>query len=350
MDVREMQSKLAKWSTEDESKRFDRLLRLIAHPTWLWVAAKKTLASSGSRTPGIDGATRDKIERELERELTQMRQALLDGSYRPLPVRRIYIPKQNGKLRPLGIPSLRDRIVQRAMMMAMEPIWESDFHRSSFGFRPGRNVHQAVHMVAFNLTDSGARSFDSGNRTKGRWVVEGDIESFFDKVHHRRLMRCVRRRIRDRRFIKLIWHFLKAGHMDRRIFRTTTEGVPQGGVISPLLSNIMLSELDRHMEERYVGKRARLQRIAWNKSIKLRWPKALRERRCWRPCVSYVRYADDFVVIVKGTRKDAEAIREDLRTFLKESTGLVLNMEKTHVTHVNDGFVFLGHRIVRKRR
>ena len=349
MDVREMQRKLAKWSSEDKDRRFDRILRMISHPQWLREAAEKTLNSPGSRTPGVDGVTGERFEREFERHLSELRATLLDGSYRPLPVRRIYIPKQNGKLRPLGIPTLRDRIVQRAMVMAMEPIWESDFHNLSFGFRPGRNVHQAVHMVTLNLTDCGSKNSETENRTKGRWVIEGDIASFFDKVHRRRLIRCVKQRIRDRRFIRLLWRFLRAGHVDLRLFQITTEGVPQGGVVSPLLSNIVLNELDRYLESKYLGAMTRNQRRGWNTSIQKRTPIAVREARTWRPCVSYARYADDFVVIVKGSRHHAEAIREELRAFLNEELSLTLNMEKTRVTHVNDGFVFLGHRIIRKR-
>lgn len=343
MDVGEMQRKLAVWSTEDRERRFDRLLRVIANTEWLMEAAKKTLASSGAKTAGIDRVTRDGLVPHLEREVQCLRRELLDGSYLPSPVRRVYIPKQNGKLRPLGIPTLRDRIVQRAMVMAMEPIWESDFHRNSYGFRPKRSVHHAIQAVAAQMTDAGR------GRTKGRWVIEGDLASYFDTVHHRKLVGCIKRRIRDRRFIQILWRFLRAGHVDAGIFQVSSAGVPQGGVISPLLSNIMLNELDRHMEARYVGAGARNVTRGWNASVKKQTPIAVRERRELRPCVSYARYADDFTVVVKGKRAEAEAIREELRAFLEGELRLTLNMDKTHVTHVNDGFVFLGHRIIRKR-
>src|SRR5579863_9989003 len=343
MDVGEMQRKLAVWSTEDGERRFDRLLRMIANTEWLMEAAKKTLASSGAKTAGIDRVTRDGLMPHLEREVEDLRRELLSGSYRPSPVRRVYIPKQNGKLRPLGIPTLRDRIVQRALVMVMEPIWESDFHRNSYGFRPKRSVHQAIQAVTVQMTDAGR------GRTKGRWVIEGDLASYFDTVHHRKLIGCVKRRIRDRRLILLLWRFLRAGHVDAGIFQMSSTGVPQGGVVSPFLSNIMLNELDRHMESGYVGAGARNETQGWNASVKKQTPIAVCEERRLRPRVSYARYADDFVVVVKGTRAEAESIREELREFLDKGLRLTLNMEKTHVTHVNDGFVFLGHRIIRKR-
>jgi RNA-directed DNA polymerase len=343
MDVGEMQRKLAIWSTENRERKFDRLLRLIANRAWLLEAARKTLTSAGAKTAGVDQVTRAQLKPVLESEVDTLRKELLDGRYRPSPVRRVYIPKQNGKLRPLGIPTLRDRIVQRAMVMVMEPIWESDFHRNSYGFRPKRSVHHAIQAVAAQTTDAGC------GRTKGRWIIEGDLASYFDTVHHRKLIGGIKRRIRDRRFIQLLWRFLRAGHVDAGIFQMNSAGVPQGGVISPLLSNIMLNELDQHMERSYVGAGARNEARGWNASVKRQTPIAVREGRRLRPRVSYTRYADDFVVVVKGTRAEAESIREELREFLDEGLRLTLNMDKTQVTHVNDGFVFLGHRIIRKR-
>ncbi|EFJ2253118.1 reverse transcriptase domain-containing protein, partial [Escherichia coli] len=185
-------------------------------------------------TPGVDGVNKTMLQARLAVELQILRDELLSGHYQPLPARRVYIPKSNGKLQPLGIPALRDRIVQRAMLMAMEPIWESDFHTLSYGFRPERSVHHAIRTVKLQLTDCG--------ETRGRWVIEGDLSSYFDTVHHRLLMKAVRRRISDARFMTLLWKTIKAGHIDVGLFRAASEGVPQGGVISPLLSNIMLND------------------------------------------------------------------------------------------------------------
>ncbi len=342
MIISEMQHKLATWAESDPNRRFDRLLRLMADREWLAEAARIVLASSGAKTPGIDGMDKRRLQAELAEHLASLRTDLLTGSYRPQPVKRIYIPKANGKKRPLGIPTLRDRIVQRAMLMAMEPIWESDFHRLSYGFRPERSVHHAVRTVKLQLQDGDVE-------TRGRWIVEGDLASYFDTVHHRLLLRCVRRRIRDDRFIDLLWRLLKAGHVDRGLFVASSEGVPQGGVLSPLLSNIMLHEFDAWLEAKYLSAKARKDRWAWNFGIQQGRPIAVRENRQWKPAVAYCRYADDFVVIVKGTKAHAEAIREECRAFLEDRLKLTLNMDKTHITHVDDGFVFLGHRIIRKR-
>ncbi len=204
MIISEMQSKLAKWSTKEKERKFDRLLRFIADKSWLAEAARITLASSGARTPGVDGVDRQMMEINLQRELTTMHDELLAGSYQPLPARRVYIPKANGKLRPLGIPS---------------------FHPASYGFRPALSVHHAIRTVKLQLQDGGG--------TAGRWVIEGDLASYFDTVHHRLLMKGIRKRIADQRFLALLWRFIKAGCVDPGLFRAASEGVPQGGVMTP---------------------------------------------------------------------------------------------------------------------
>ena len=341
MIISEMQGKLATWANEDGGRRFDRLLRLIANRSWLQEAARMVLSSKGAHTAGIDGMDKKAMQECLEQQLETIRSELLAGTYQPQPARRVYIPKANGRQRPLGIPTLCDRIVQRAMLMAMEPIWESDFHRLSYGFRPHRSVHHAVRTVKLQLQDS--------TYAAGRWIIEGDLASYFDTVHHKLLMKCVRKRIRDKRFLSLLWRFIKAGHVDKGLFCAASRGVPQGGVISPLLSNIMLNEFDQWLENSYLSKKARKDRWAWNFGIARRRPVTIRENRQWKPAVAYCRYADDFVLIVKGNKAHARAIREECRAFLEDELKLTLNMDKTHITHVNDGFIFLGHRIIRKR-
>lgn len=342
MIIDELQRKLATWTATDPTRRVDRLLRLIAEHDWLTEAARITLSSSGAKTPGVDGVTKQHLGPDvLPDYLEHIRKELLSEEYTPAPARRIYILKANGKRRPLGIATLRDRIVQRAMLMAMQPIWENDFHSLSYGFRPERSVHHAIRTVKLQLTDN--------TDTRGRWVIEGDLASYFDTVHHRLLMKSVRKRIRDKRFMSLLWKMIKAGHVDAGLFRAATEGVAQGGVLSPLLSNIMLNEFDQYLEERYLSKKARKDRWYNNYSVKVNRPSAKGIVRTWKPSVAYCRYADDFVIVVKGTKEQANQIREECRRFLEQELKLTLNMEKTHLTHVNDGFVFLGHRIVRKR-
>lgn len=336
-----MQHKLATWTSTDKTRRVNRLLRLISHPMWLTHAASITLSSSGAKTAGVDGITKTHLQDKLDSYLDDIRHDLLSGNYQPMPARRIYIPKANGKQRPLGIPTLRDRIVQRAMLMAMEPIWENDFHSLSYGFRPERSVHHAIRTVKLQLTDS--------NVAAGRWVIEGDLSSYFDTVHHQLLMTCVRKRISCNRFTDLLWRFIKAGHIDRNLFCATSKGVPQGGVISPLLSNIMLNEFDQYLHDIYLSKKVRKDRWYWNRTIQDERPIAAQESRQWRPAVAYCRYADDFILVVKGTKQQAEAIRDECRDFLEGKLELTLNMDKTHITHVNDGFIFLGHRLIRKR-
>ena len=336
-----MQRKLAIWTSTDKTRRVNRLLKLISHPDWLHHAATITLSSKGAKTAGVDGVDKSCMQARLDVHLKVIRQSLLSGEYQPMPARRVYIPKGNGKQRPLGIPTLKDRIVQRAMLMAMEPIWENDFHSLSYGFRPERSVHHAIRTVQLQLNGSDV--------AKGRWVIEGDLSSYFDTVHHKLLMSCVRKRISCDRFNTLLWRFMKAGHIERNLFCATSQGVPQGGVISPLLSNIMLNEFDQYLDSLYLSKKARKDRWYWNRTIQDKRNIAIEENRQWQPAVAYCRYADDFVLIVKGSKAQAMAIRDHCRDFLEGKLKLTLNMEKTHVTHVNDGFIFLGHRIIRKR-
>nr|WP_246789839.1 reverse transcriptase domain-containing protein [Bradyrhizobium sp. CCBAU 51765] len=235
-----MQHKLATWAGSDPNRRFDRLLRLIANREWLAEAARIVLASSGARTPGIDGIDRQRLQVRLDPHLDDLRKSLLEESYRPQPVKRIHIPKTNGKLRPLGIPTLTDRIVQRAMLMAMEPIWESDFHRLSYGFRPERTVHHAVRTVKIQLQDG-------ADMTRGA----GSSKVIWQATSTRSIIGCLSDVCGDEcrtGGLLIFWRFLKAGHIDRDLFTASSEGVPQGGVLSPLLSNIMLHEFDAWLE------------------------------------------------------------------------------------------------------
>jgi group II intron reverse transcriptase/maturase len=225
-------------------------------------------------------------------------------------------------MRPLGIPAISDRIVQEALRMILEPIWEADFSRHSYGFRPNRSTKDAVAYIGSRLASTG--------RGYG-WIVEGDIQSFFDTINHQKLMQLVQERIRDKKISSLVWKFLRAKIMEQGNLRHSLLGTPQGGIVSPLLANIYLHELDRYME-RYTE-----------------IPKWDRSKRKGRGLANflYVRYADDCVVLCDGTKGQAETMRQELYEFLKSELMLELSLEKTKVTHVSEGFEFLGFQIGR---
>lgn len=189
------------------------------------------------------------------------------------------------------------------MLMVMEPIWKSDVHTLSYGFRSERRVHNAICTVKLQLTDCG--------ETRGRWIIEGDLSSYFGTLHHRLLMKALRRRSSDARFMSLQWKTIKAVHVDVGLFRETCEGVLQGCVISPLLSNIMLNEFDQYLNKRYLSGKARKERWYRNHSIQRGRSTAVKENWQWKPAVAYCRHVDDFVLIVKGTKAQAKAIREE---------------------------------------
>jgi len=233
----------------------------------------------------------------------------------------VNIPKAGGKVCPLGIPTIRDRIVQEAVRMILEPIYEADFCQHSFGFRPNRSTMHAIKCLTYSVTEN----------KKYFWVIEGDISSYFDTINHRKLMKLLGRRVKDERLLDLIWKFLRAGVMERKLFKDTELGTPQGGIISPLLANVYLHELDKYMQ-RYTA---------------LSLVEKAARRRHGQANYVYVRYADDFVVLSNGTKKQAEQMKEELSKFLSDSLRLNLSMEKTKVTHLNDGFEFLGFRLKR---
>jgi RNA-directed DNA polymerase len=322
MNVGEMQRKLSLWAEQNKERRFYGLYQLLYDRNWLRLAHDYVKQNAGSVTAGCDGINIKLYDERLEDNLDRLAAELKSENFEPCPVRRVYIPKANGKSRPLGIASIRDRIVQEALRMILEPIYEADFSQYSFGFRPNRCTMDAIKCITWSTQE----------QKKFFWIVEGDVSSYFDTICHRKLIKLLWRRINDEKLLTLIWKFLRAGVMEGKLFKATELGVPQGGIVSPVLANVYLHELDRFMEK-YTG---------------LSREEKTRRRRQGLANFTYARYADDFAALCNGTRQQAEELREELYNFLADELHLQLSMEKTKITHLNDGFQFLGFQIQRR--
>ena len=329
--VSEMQAKLHRWAAADPGRRFDDLFNLVHDPATLIVAWDRVAANRGAKTAGSDGWTLTRIEAEVgaSRFLDDLRGSLKSAEFRPQPVRERKIPKPvgSGKVRRLGIPTVTDRVVQAALKLVLEPIFEADFEPVSYGFRPERRAHDAVaeiHLFG----------------TKGcRWVLDADIEACFDNIDHAALMDRGRRRAKDKRVLRLVKAFLKAGILtELGEVEDTDTGTPQGGILSPLLANIALAVLDEHLHAPW--KPGGTMSTAYRRQARVG-----RGEPNWR----VVRYADDFVVLVHGDRHRVEGLREDIARVLAP-LGLRLSPAKTRVVHMSEGFDFLGFRIQWKRK
>jgi RNA-directed DNA polymerase len=327
--VLKIQTKLHRWARDDPHRRFGDLFNLVADPGFLLVAWNRVRGNKGARTAGIDGRTARSVvaEQGVEEFLDELRSALRDRSFRPVPVRERMIPKTGGKLRRLGIPTVADRVVQASLKLVLEPIFEADFLPCSYGFRPKRRAHDAVAEVRYFA--SKPRNYE--------WIVEGDIAACFDEISHPALMDRVRARVADNRVLAQVKAFLKAGILgEDRLLRETTAGTPQGGILSPLLANVALSVLDEQIAQAPGGPRTgKVERA--------------RRLRHGRPNFRLVRYADDWCLMVRGTRADAESLREEIAQILAPM-GLRLSAGKTVITHIDEGIDFLGWRIRRHRK
>jgi len=305
---------------------FHNLYQLLEMPVWISKALDNVLKNKGNQTAGIDKQTSENYStQEQKKQLIQeIVDELRNKRYKPLPVRRTYIKKSNGKQRPLGIPTIKDRVVQEAIRMILEPIYEAKFYAHSYGFRPERNTHHAMSRIHY-LT--------ANPRIGYNWIIEGDISDCFGTIKHSILMRIIRRTIKDRKILYLIRSMLKAGYLENRTHYKTTQGTPQGGVISPLLANIYLNELDQYVYQQY-------DKLPYHKRRK-------RKKQIPPTPRTIVRYADDFVVLVRGSLKEAQKIKENLSRFLSEELHMNLSQEKTLITHIDQGFDFLGFNVRR---
>ena len=349
--------------SKDSSYKFERLYRILFNEELFYVAYQKIASNGGSTTKGSDGRSID--EMSLARIETLIA-SLKDESYQPHPSRRVHIPKKNGKTRPLGIPAFEDKLVQEVVRMILEAIYEGHFETTSHGFRPKRSCHTA--LLHIQKTFSGAK-----------WFIEGDIKGFFDNIDHDVLVGILRERISDDRVIRLIRKFLKAGYVEDWTFHNTYSGTPQGGIVSPILANIYLDKLDKYVKEyirhfdmgtkRRPGKESndlanerkrtvrKLKKVkdGTEKAALVARLKAIEQERAAFPSgdemdgsyrrLKYIRYADDFILGVIGSKEDALRIKEDIKSFLSESLALELSEEKTLITHTGKSAKFLGYEI-----
>ena len=300
---RQLQRRLYLAAKRNRNRRFHALYDRLVRPDVLWRAWCEVRTNGGSA--GVDGIGIEDVEREgVEGFLDGLAKDLKEKVYRPKPVLRVYIPKPDGQKRPLGIPTVRDRVVQQACRLVVEPVFEASFRDCSFGFRPRRNAGQAVGAVKAALVT-------------GWWVVDADIKSFFDSIDHDQLLRHVQRRVSDRRILKLIRQWLGAGVVEEGKWQPTSQGTPQGGVISPLLANIYLHVLDSLWQHRHEG----VGRL--------------------------YRYADDFVVVCRRKEEAVEARR--IIGGILERLKLSLHPDKTRIVSMKEeGFDFLGFHFRKK--
>lgn len=343
--------------------KFERLYRILFNEEMYHAAYERLKVKQGNMTPGTDGDTMDGMSLM---KITRLIDSLKDETYSPKPARRTYIPKKNGKLRPLGIPSWNDKLVQEVVRMILQAIYEGAFSDRSHGFRPHKSCHTALTQIQKTFTGV-------------KWFIEGDIKGFFDNIDHDILIEILRERISDERFLRLIRKFLNAGYVEDWKFHESYHGAPQGGIISPILANIYLDNFDRYMAQyadtfnKGKGRRRNPEYFNLNtKTCALRRKlrketdenkkAALRERISLMqaklrtlPCkldmdddyrrIVYARYADDFLIGVIGSKEDCERIKTDITKYMHDCLHLELSPEKTLITHAQETAKFLGFDI-----
>jgi RNA-directed DNA polymerase len=322
-DILQTQRSFARKAEAQKEHRFNDLYHLLGREDWLNAALQHVLSNKGARTPGVDGISKKDLQTEEQQAefIESLRSDLKTGTYKPMPADRRWIDKPGkDEKRGLGVPTIRDRVVQEMLRMLMEPIWESDFLDCSHGFRPGRRTMDCIYF------------FYQRVQTQNKYyiAIEGDIRKCFDRINHKILLKLIRQRIADPRIVNLVKAQLKAGLMDGALFHDTPEGTPQGGILSPLLANIYLHQLDLWWWKKF-GSLSQSEK--WKRRVKMLGNAIL------------VRYADDFVILWNGTRQEAFALRDELKQFLWDGLHLELSEEKTKVTYLTDGVDFLGFHI-----
>lgn len=310
-----------------QGKGFTGLLEAVGHEVTIITAIHNIKSNKGSQTAGVDKLKMDRYLQMPKEDVIGLVQAML-REYKPKPARRVYIPKSNGKTRPLGIPTILDRIVQECVRIVIEPICEARFYPHSYGFRPYRAQKHAV-MDIVNIINASCKSPEQPT-----WAVEGDIKGCFDNINHRLLLQKLwRMGIHDKRLIKIIGLMLKAGYIEYGIFKNDGQGTPQGGILSPLLANVYLNDFDWYVGRKYYNP-PRQCKYKCNDSRRLKWSGVAPKYN--------IRFADDWVILT-STRQEAERLKRELTEYFRYRMKLELSQEKTKVTDLKtEGIRFLG--------
>lgn len=314
---------------------FTGLLEAMVNEATIVTAVHNIKSNKGSKTAGVDGMSMDRYLQMPRDELITLIQSTA-ANYKPKPARRVYIPKSNGKRRPLGIPTMLDRIVQECVRIILEPICEARFYPHSYGFRPYRAQKHAIRDI-INVINAGCKSSD-----QAVWAVEGDIKGCFDNINHRVLLQKLWRiGIHDKRVLKLISQMLKAGYIESDLFYTTKAGTPQGGILSPLLSNVYLNDFDWYVGRTYMEPHRQCKHKC-NDTRRLKWAGVT-------PKYNF-RFADDWVILT-STQREALRLKRELTKYFRYKMKLELSQEKTHVTDLREeGIHFLGFVVKAERK